>query len=71
MRFLARFDTVLYEGHDSERVERARLRRAGFTDITLAGRSERRRAVFVARGARHAGAQRVSAGRCGERVAID
>jgi hypothetical protein len=70
MRFLARFDTVLYEGHGSERVERARLQRAGFTDIVLAGRSERRRAVFVARGPCHA-AQWVSASRCGDGVDAD
>ncbi len=47
--FLGRFDTVLFEGHDSDAVERERLGRVGFTDITLLGRSEHNRPVLLAR----------------------
>lgn len=49
LRFLGRFDTVLYEGHDSDASERRRLEQAGFPDVTMVGRSEVNRAVFVAR----------------------
>jgi hypothetical protein len=47
--FLGRFDTVLFEGHESEGVERRRLQAVGLTDITLVGRSEHGRAVLLAR----------------------
>ncbi len=49
LRFLGRFDTVLFEGHDSEVMERQRLERVGFTDIRLLGRSEHNRPVLLAR----------------------
>ena len=49
LRFLGRFDTVLFEGHDSEVMERQRLGRVGFTDIRLLGRSEHNRPVLLAR----------------------
>jgi hypothetical protein len=50
LRFLRRFDMVLYEGHDCADVERRRLERAGLHDIRLLGRSEYDRAMFLARG---------------------
>lgn len=49
LRFLGRFDEVIFEGHDSARRERRRLRDAGFAAIDLVGTSERGRALFVAR----------------------
>jgi len=52
LRFLQRFDVLLYEGHDRDPVERARLAQAGFGDISLVGRSERNRSVFLARATR-------------------
>jgi SAM-dependent methyltransferase len=49
LRFLSRFNQLLYEGHDRDDVERTRLQQAGFNDVTLVGRSERSRSVFLAR----------------------
>jgi hypothetical protein len=49
LRFLGRFETVLYEGHDSEAVERRRLEWAGFKNIQFVGRHQYNRPVFVAR----------------------
>ena len=49
LRFLSRFNVLLYEGHDRDQVERERLQGAGFNDVSLAGRSERNRSVFLAR----------------------
>jgi SAM-dependent methyltransferase len=49
LRFLSRFPVLLFEGHDSDTVERARLQDAGFNDVTLVGRSERNRSVFLAK----------------------
>jgi len=49
LRFLGRFNVLIYEGHDRDHVERARLGQAGFGDVMLIGRSERNRSVFLAR----------------------
>jgi hypothetical protein len=49
LAFLGRFDEVLFEGHDSSRIERGRLRRAGFTEIDLIETSERGRPILLAR----------------------
>jgi SAM-dependent methyltransferase len=49
LRFLSRFGTVLFEGHDSDVAEQERLERAGWTEIALLGRSEHGRALFRAR----------------------
>jgi len=49
LRFLSRFNVLLFEGHDSDAVELARLKEGGFNDVTLVGRSERNRSVFLAR----------------------
>jgi hypothetical protein len=49
LAFLGRFDEVIFEGHDSSRRERARLRLAGFPDITLVNTSERGRPILLAR----------------------
>jgi hypothetical protein len=49
MRFLGRFDTVLFEGHDSAQVESERFREVGFTHVDLIATSERGRPVLVAR----------------------
>jgi trans-aconitate methyltransferase len=49
LAFLGRFDEVVFEGHDSSRIERARLREAGFTEIDLVDTSERGRPILLAR----------------------
>ncbi len=49
MRFLGRFETVLFEGHDSAEVESGRFRAVGFTRIDVIATSERGRPVLVAR----------------------
>jgi hypothetical protein len=49
LAFLGRFDEVIFEGHDSSRVERGRLRQAGFTEIDLVDTSERGRAILRGR----------------------
>jgi predicted nicotinamide N-methyase len=49
LAFLGRFDEVLFEGHDSSRIERGRLRQAGFTEIDLVDTSERGRPILLAR----------------------
>jgi hypothetical protein len=49
LAFLGRFDEVIFEGHDSSRIERSRLRRAGFTEIELVDTSERGRPILRAR----------------------
>jgi hypothetical protein len=49
LAFLGRFDEVVFEGHDSSRIERERLRRAGFSEIDLVDTSERGRPILVAR----------------------
>ena len=47
LAFLGRFDEVVFEGHDSSRIERARLREAGFTEIDLVDTSERGRPILL------------------------
>ncbi len=49
LAFLARFEEVIFEGHESGTVERRRLRAAGFSDIELICSSERGRPVFLCR----------------------
>jgi hypothetical protein len=49
LAFLGRFDEVIFEGHDSSRIERGRLRQAGFTEIDLVDTSERGRPILLAR----------------------
>jgi Phosphotransferase enzyme family len=49
LAFLGRFDEVIFEGHDSSRTERARLRQAGFGAIDLVDTSERGRPIILAR----------------------
>ena len=49
LAFLGRFDEVIFEGHDSSRTERRRLRQAGFTEIDLIDTSERGRPILRAR----------------------
>jgi hypothetical protein len=49
LTFLGRFDEVIFEGHDSSRTERRRLRQAGFTEIDLIDTSERGRPILLAR----------------------
>jgi hypothetical protein len=49
LAFLGRFDEVLFEGHDSSRIERGRLRQVGFTEIDLVDTSERGRPILLAR----------------------
>jgi hypothetical protein len=49
LAFLRRFDEVIFEGHDSSRTERRRLRQAGFTEIELVDTSERGRPILRAR----------------------
>ena len=49
LAFLGRCDEVVYEGHDSARVERRRLRAAGFTTLELIATSERGRPVLHCR----------------------
>jgi hypothetical protein len=49
LAFLGRFDEVIFEGHDSSRTERRRLRQAGFTEIDLIDTSERGRPILHAR----------------------
>ena len=54
LAFLGLFDEVIFEGHDSSRTERSRLRQAGFTEIDLVDTSERGRPILLARKAAHA-----------------
>ena len=49
LAFLSRFDEVVFEGHDSSRIERDRLRRAGFAEVDLVDTSERGRPILAAR----------------------
>jgi SAM-dependent methyltransferase len=49
LAFLGRFDEVVFEGHDSSRIERERLRQAGFTEVDLVDTSERGRPILLAR----------------------
>lgn len=49
LAFLGRFDEVIFEGHDSSRIERQRLLQAGFTEIDLLDTSERGRPLLLAR----------------------
>jgi hypothetical protein len=49
LAFLGRFDEVIFEGHDSSRTERSRLRQFGFTEIELVDTSERGRPILRAR----------------------
>ena len=49
LAFLGRFDEVIFEGHDSSRIERSRLRQVGFTQIDLVDTSERGRPILLAR----------------------
>jgi Phosphotransferase enzyme family len=49
LAFLGRFYEVVFEGHDSSRIERERLRQAGFTEIDLVDTSERGRPILLAR----------------------
>ena len=49
LAFVGRFDEVIFEGHDSSRTERSRLRQAGFTEIDLVDTSERGRPILRAR----------------------
>jgi 2-polyprenyl-3-methyl-5-hydroxy-6-metoxy-1,4-benzoquinol methylase len=47
--FLARFRELLYEGHESESEAIRLLQRAGFTQVTRLGTTERNRPVFLAK----------------------
>jgi predicted Ser/Thr protein kinase len=49
MSFLARFDEVVFEGHESRSVAEARFRAAGFSRIELLGQSERGRPLLRCR----------------------
>lgn len=49
LAFLARFDEVIFEGHESAAVERRRLRAAGFGIVELICSSERGRPVLLCR----------------------
>ncbi len=49
LAFLGRFDELIYEGHDSARTERRRLRAAGFDQIVLVDTSERGRPILHCR----------------------
>ncbi len=49
LAFLGRFDEIVYEGHDSTRTERQRLRRVGFSAIDLVATSERSRPILHCR----------------------
>jgi hypothetical protein len=49
LAFLGRFDEVVFEGHDSSRIERERLRQAGFAAVDLVDTSERGRPILLAR----------------------
>lgn len=46
LRFLGRHREVLYEGHDPPEIEVARLKRAGFADVRVLGRTERERVLL-------------------------
>lgn len=48
LRFLSRVPELIYEGHESMRVERDRLRRAGFQNIRVLAVTERGRVLFHA-----------------------
>jgi len=48
MRFLGRFDKVLFEGHESEVIESRRLEAVGFNHVELLAKSERQRPVILA-----------------------
>ena len=49
LAFLGRCEELVYEGHDSARTERRRLRKAGFTRIELVATSERGRPILHCR----------------------
>jgi hypothetical protein len=49
LAFLGRFDEVVFEGHDSSRIERERLHQAGFAEVDLVDTSERGRPILLAR----------------------
>ena len=49
LAFLGRFEQVVFEGHDSSRIERGRLLQAGFTEVDLVDTSERGRPILLAR----------------------
>jgi SAM-dependent methyltransferase len=49
LAFLGRFEEVVFEGHESSRIERERLRAAGFAEVDLVDTSERGRPILVAR----------------------
>jgi len=49
LSFLGEFDEVIFEGHDSARMETKRLRNAGFEEVQLLTFSERDRPVFRCR----------------------
>ncbi len=49
LKFLGRFEELIYEGHDSARIERRRLAAAGFEAIELVCSSERGRPVLHCR----------------------
>ena len=49
LAFLGRFEEVVFEGHESSRIERERLRHAGFTEIDLVDTSERGRPILLVR----------------------
>ncbi len=49
LAFLGRFEELIYEGHDSARTERRRLRAAGFEEILVVDTSERGRPILHCR----------------------
>jgi SAM-dependent methyltransferase len=49
LAFLGRFEELIYEGHDSTRTERRRLRAAGFAEVALVATSERGRPILHCR----------------------
>ena len=49
LAFLGRFEELVYEGHDSARVEARRLRGAGFGSVRLVATSERGRPILHCR----------------------
>ncbi len=67
LRFLGRFETVLFEGHDPDAVEARRLEAVGFKRIELISRSERQRGVLIAtkKGPQADGQAQGNRSRCG------
>ena len=49
IRFLGRFNELIFEGHDSVEIESERFRKAGFKDIRLVTTTERSRPVLHCR----------------------